>query len=409
MSKKQALLLIFSFTLFVFLLSACNMPSANAPTPVNPGLIHTIAAQTVEAQMTLDAALGNQSTPSADTQGTTAGQPQLTSTPTMTDTPVPTDTSPPSPTDTPVIPPTNTPIPCDSITWGKDVTIPDGTEMTPGEKFTKTWRLKNTGSCTWTSGYSLVFDSGDAMGAPAVLQLTSGTVTPGQEMDVSVELTAPETPGTYRGNFKLRNPEGMIFGLGSKSDPFYVKIVVPNISGLMFDFLARADEATWGSGDTTVNFNGPGDIHLTYGSLLVEADGYVITQSNIVIEGGSTTGVILVTHPKKVNDGYIVGRYPAYKIGAGDHIQGRLGFLAEGDGICGAGNAIFQIYYTKGDDLGTLIKLGEWNEKCDGTLRKINIDLDALKGETVRFYLVVLANGASTDDKAIWASLGVVR
>ena len=92
--------------------------------------------------------------------------------------------------------------------------------MVPGQKFTKTWRLKNTGSCTWTSGYSLVFFSGEAMGASAASRLTTGTVAPGEEFDISVELEAPVTPGTYRANFKLRNTDGIIFGLGDKSGPF---------------------------------------------------------------------------------------------------------------------------------------------------------------------------------------------
>ena len=110
------------------------------------------------------------------------------------------------------------------MTFVKDVNIPDDTEYDGGEDFTKTWRLKNTGSCTWTSGYSLVFDSGDAMGAPASTQLTTGTVAPGQEIDVSIDLTAPDDPGTYKGNFKLRNPGGVIFGWGEESKSFWVQI-----------------------------------------------------------------------------------------------------------------------------------------------------------------------------------------
>jgi hypothetical protein len=99
--------------------------------------------------------------------------------------------------------------------------------MTAGDAFTKTWRLKNIGSCTWTSGYKLVFDRGDAMGGPAEVQLTTGTVAPGQTVDVSVNLKAPAQTGTYQGYWKLRNASGVLFGWGDKaSSAFWVKIKV---------------------------------------------------------------------------------------------------------------------------------------------------------------------------------------
>lgn len=398
-----------ALALLILLLSACNLPSSGGPTQDTSGLIHTIAAETVEAQLTLDAASGGQDSQNGDTQGDTGDQQDSSLTATLTETPAAAATQPPLATNTPASTASVTPIPCNHITWGKDVTIPDKTEMVPGEIFTKTWRLKNTGSCTWTSGYVLAFQSGEAMGAPAALQLTTGTVNPGQEIDISIELEAPVNHGTYQGNFMLRSTEGIVFGLGDESKPFWVKIVVPEVSGLMLDFIATADEAAWGSGVAPIKFDGPGDIQLDYGSPVTTTNGYVTTQNNIVIEGGSTTGVILETYPKSETDGYIVGRYPKYIVGAGDYIKARIGFLAEGDGSCGVGNAIFQINYTIGDDLGTMTKLGSWKETCDGVLRKILVDLSSLQGKTVRFYLIVLANGAPTDDKAIWASLGVIR
>ena len=68
------------------------------------------------------------------------------------------------------------------------------------------------------------------MGGPASKQLTSGTVAPGATMDVSVDLTAPSSPGTYKGYWKLRNGSGVNFGIGAGgTNPFWVEIkVVPN-------------------------------------------------------------------------------------------------------------------------------------------------------------------------------------
>ena len=131
----------------------------------------------------------------------------------------------PLPTSTPL--PTATSIPCDRASFVTDVTVPDGSDYSPGDVFTKTWRLKNAGSCTWTSGYDLVFDHGDQMGAPAVSQLTSGTVGANQTLDVSVQLTAPGSEGGYQGYFKLRNPSGVVFGIGPTANvAFWVEIEV---------------------------------------------------------------------------------------------------------------------------------------------------------------------------------------
>jgi hypothetical protein len=104
-----------------------------------------------------------------------------------------------------------------------DVTFPDNTKVKINTQFTKTWKLKNTGSCAWTSGYQLVFDGGDQMSAPAAQTLTNGTVAPGETLNVSVTLTAPAAPGTYRGNWKIREPGGATFTLST--GPFWVQIV----------------------------------------------------------------------------------------------------------------------------------------------------------------------------------------
>lgn len=200
------------------LVSACNFPGM-APTP---DLFATSAAQTVAARQTLISMGSPPSPPSIAT--TPPGPPPITPDTATATLPPPTLT----PSLTPTI--TQTMIPCDRASFVKDVTIPDGEEMSPNENFTKTWRLKNTGSCTWTSGYALVFDSGDSMSGPASVQLTSGTVGPGGNVDISVNLKAPSSPGTYKGFWKLRNGSGVIFGIGDAGTvAFWVEIeVVPN-------------------------------------------------------------------------------------------------------------------------------------------------------------------------------------
>lgn len=125
--------------------------------------------------------------------------------------------------------PTFTPsAPCNSAAAGHpiDVTIPDDTELKAGETFTKTWRLVNTGSCTWTEDYAIVWFSGDQMGS-VTSQKLSQEVTSGQSIDISVELTVPLEGGIKQSFWKLRNGNAEMFGIGPASDaPFWVRIFV---------------------------------------------------------------------------------------------------------------------------------------------------------------------------------------
>lgn len=114
----------------------------------------------------------------------------------------------------------------DKAEYIEDVTVPDDTVISPGAKFEKTWRLRNAGTCTWTDQYELVFIDGDKMGETAS-SAVSTTTYPGKSVDLTIELTAPSTRDTYRGNWMLQNPEGNLFGIGPNADePFWVQIIV---------------------------------------------------------------------------------------------------------------------------------------------------------------------------------------
>jgi hypothetical protein len=91
-----------------------------------------------------------------------------------------------------------------------DVTIPDGTEIVAGTVFEKTWRLRSNGCLNWLTGTALVFHSGDSMDGPASVPVTIPAL--GGTTDVSVSLTAPDTPGEYTGYWQLQAPDGTRFG-----------------------------------------------------------------------------------------------------------------------------------------------------------------------------------------------------
>ena len=116
----------------------------------------------------------------------------------------------PFPTQQYIPPPKNTPQPCNQAIFVSE-TVKDGTVFLPGDNFTKSWRLKNTGTCTWNPDYTLDFYSGDRMSGPKSQDLDE-YVKPGETVDIVIDLEAPEDPDTYRGYWKLEDDEG---------EPFY--------------------------------------------------------------------------------------------------------------------------------------------------------------------------------------------
>lgn len=100
---------------------------------------------------------------------------------------------------------------CNNLVYVSDVTVQDNTEMTPGQSFTKTWRVQNSGSCAWGAGYKFSLIGGDAMGAQA-LTLTQ-TVAPGATYEISVPMTAPTTgTGSISGTWRMADAAGAFFG-----------------------------------------------------------------------------------------------------------------------------------------------------------------------------------------------------
>jgi hypothetical protein len=209
--KKSLITLTILLVLSAQALAACNL-QASSPT-IPPDLALTQAVETVQALFTNPA-------PSAT-------QPPLA----ITATPEPSATPTEVGTITATLPPSATAVPTQGdctnlIDFIDDVTVLDDTAFLPGQTFTKTWRLRNVGTCTWTTAYSLVFVDGDALNATSPVLLPA-SIPPQTDVDLSVTMTAPGVPGTYTSNWMLRSPSGTNFGLGADSTrTFWTRIVV---------------------------------------------------------------------------------------------------------------------------------------------------------------------------------------
>lgn len=203
--------IIAAFIATLFLLSACGTTATSTPT-VDVNDIYTAAAQTVIAELTTTAA-ANTATPAVTATEILA---------TGTATSIPTSAS---MTETATAQPTlnadASPVAqdCDNATWVADVSVQDGTEMSPGQDFEKTWRIKNVGSCTWGAGYKLSFGYGETMNGQARSLETA--VAPNESVEVYVVFTAPLKAGSYQSYWRMANAAGANFG-----EFFYVDIVV---------------------------------------------------------------------------------------------------------------------------------------------------------------------------------------
>ncbi len=99
----------------------------------------------------------------------------------------------------------------DASDFVDDVTIPDNMTIARGKKFLKTWRLRNSGTNAWEN-YKLAFTDGDLLGAPKSVPVKN--TPPGEEVDISVPMQAPDTPGFYTGYWKMSDDKGTLFGVG---------------------------------------------------------------------------------------------------------------------------------------------------------------------------------------------------
>jgi len=148
---------------------------------------------------------------------------------TIPDTAVPANTV--VPTEIPSAVPTSASC-IDSAMFVSDLTIPDNSVVVSNTAFTKTWRLKNIGTCTWDNNYLVAYISGTTMSQqPGYWIVQQGqTVAPGQTVDVSVGMTAPVHSGNYASFWGLKKVDGQFMPIqgGANGNSFYVNIKVNN-------------------------------------------------------------------------------------------------------------------------------------------------------------------------------------
>jgi hypothetical protein len=209
------------------MLAACNVGAAPSPTldvnAINTAIVGTTVAQ-LAAQFT-QTALAAPTTPAPTNtpqelptfaQPTTdAGAPPTVSfdvTPTLEGVASPLPAFTQVPTKAPAAALGDS---CNNSAFEGDITIPDGTVIKPGADFKKTWKLRNTGTCTWDEGYTLVYVAGSTQNLDPYnfeFQSSSDFVKGGGAIDMTLTLSAPCKPGKYEGHWRMRTDGGYYFG-----------------------------------------------------------------------------------------------------------------------------------------------------------------------------------------------------
>lgn len=390
------------------ILAACIIPGNPTPTvdPIEQAM-QTLQAQatqeyyqTVVAQLTATApSAQNTPTPNPTNINQIPTEPS-TAVPTVAITQVaatPTQAVPTAVPATPTrVPPTATPVPCYQVKFVEDLTIPDGTKIVAGSTFTKTWRIRNSGSCTWDTRFDIAFVDGTQM-TPGKIWDLKQEVKPGGTVDISIEMTAPAATGSYQANFQLVNPNGTRFGTGPEGKgSFWVKIQVTDGKGVVYSFAQNVCDARWSTSKTNP-LSCPGK----------ESDGnkgYALSKDRPLREdGGKENEIGLVTRPDDASNGYIQGIYPGFTVKDGDKFRATIQCEANSPKC----SLKFELYYRVGD--GSFIELGEWHEVYDLMWNQVEVDLSALAGQKVQFSLVVWNETTSQDNRGLWLNPVIYR
>ncbi len=428
-----------------FTVLACTLTTAVNPVADIPGWPSTAAARTWSAMETMAFLSATPTFTVAPPTNTPMPTPTLWSegvTPSPTNTEVPMIT--PLPTETPTITPSITPfptptgrivggggsssggsssgggsgggsggtgnsVPCYRAALSRNLTIPDGEILRPGTVFTKIWRVKNTGSCTWPITTRMVAAKStknslwDGISAPVGTE-----VEPGKEADFAITLVAPITPGKYFEGFIIRIDKANFITPADEAY-FSVNFISANTTGEIWDFSnkKRLCDASWKVGSKNLKCPGP---FLSNSGFLASLPAKIGKKNfPATMEDGVTYPRVLWTSPPTSGNREISGTFTALLIQNGDRIRASVGCLS-GYEKC---NVTFQILYQFLGGAKTPLT-PEFNEVYDGVIHTL-IDQSISGGafdftnQYVMFTFRVRGYSEKGQDAAGWINMLIYR
>ena len=300
------------------------------------------------------------------------------------------------------------------------MTVPDGTIITATEKFTKTWRFENLGTCSWTTDYKLVFIGGDKMDAPDFIPLPKN-VAPGESVELSIDLTAPAVEGRYKGIWILEDTKGNRFGLGSNStgqiwvqinaviaptstatqtlEPLPTETVAPTAIALfknttVNDLAAQSCSAAWSTNNGTLTCPGSAGEAQNLPASLTTSE---------VLEDGTAPGYPSIAVIPGTANGFVTGIYPEYLVQPGDHFRALVSCEANAT-TC---SVLFRVRYQEGTN--EIVDLWAIGEFYDGSYTAVDLDLSPFAGRSIKLILDTKSLNSGAADKAFWVAPGIYR
>jgi hypothetical protein len=288
----------------------------------------------------------------------------------------------------------------------RDVTVNDGQQVTPAEKFKKVWLVENAGDCPWGPGYTVRFIAGDRMGVDSEVPILDVTP-PEANGEIRVSMIAPAAPGKYRGDWQLYSLTGEPFGPViyleiEVSSPTPTEIDQSNLTTL-YDFLENAGEATWSSGEATYTLL---ETDISENLELPAPQGMVVLGKAQLRGNVESERNVLLTYPHQ-ELGLIEGTYSVDSpLQPADVLAATFGFIKLS--ILSDDGVTFEVVFTPTDGLEQVV-LSRAVQYKDSPVTEMQPLAGIKPGQSGTFTLRVLGRNSLSQDWAIWIDLRLIR
>lgn len=274
--------------------------------------------------------------------------------------------------------------------------MPNGVVVTPGTVFTKIWRIRNIGSCTWPAGIRMVPVTSNFRSDNT--EVIERRVRPGQSIDIGVTLVTPNRSGNFSGRFLLRVDRRVDVSNSTDDGTFNVRVVAESGAALIYDFIAKPCAANWKNGrDRTLACPGRRGTET----------GFVRQESRVELENGNVYSLALWTHPEMRDGGSISGTFPAILIQNGDRLVVRVGCIF-GFTRC---NVAYDVFIQPLNGNRTRLFPSQ-SKSYDGSLVTVfdgPIDTAELRNNYISFTLRVTALSHPQQAAAAWLTMELYR
>gem|GEM_PF-4646566 len=292
--------------------------------------------------------------------------------------------------------------------------MPDGSSVSAGEQLIKTWRIRNIGTCAWTTDYKLVYNNGNIVSEESINPFTQ-PIEPSQTAEISIPVSIPLTAGRSETFWYLVSGSDEIVGTNSQGNPYLwlkvdvqpASLLTPTLVGTpqtlspletptlavfttlaegTFDLYNNACFATW-----TNNTN-----PIPCPEFETDPFGSVQLVKNRIFENGETSSnALLFALPESQSEVIVTGTYPQFTVQPNSKLTFKTGCLQNAT-QCSTNVFFYYIHASGSREI-----LWAVTELQDGITSNVSIDLSFLQGQTISIQIEVSSLRESRDDSIL--------